>query len=478
MATGDLKRNLERALNALATTKYGKKVDLDGLKTGDPSALLPLLHFAIVEFSQPLSRFAYEKGYNLIAKTDKRFIEGAFKFLRDELGYRSTLNVLQFFSTGYAERKLMLLCDVIKLAVAKHELLRREMGRDAGTIGSARKRETPPTRSTRQTQSQPAPAPRSRVTKQVVSAKREEVKPQTGRPQQYQQLPHLQKFQQSQEDENDEDGGEPAPQQQPVPAAHPRPLREDNTCEFESVPPPSAPSQLRRMSDLELTARKKQPARKPAQRMSCDNNQYQMLEHTREQSMAKPTTPQDFYSLVEVVGNLEAKLDEALRGLSDRMHAIELKIENLQDVSYQPPPAHYPEVAPEEQLFADRQEPYFVDGGGVESGGDFPQPVEYFAEEPEGDYPFQKPPQAPPSDDDFPLAQDEEEQLPLQDDFAEGGDTAGWQESGADVGVDSDVGAYATPETFPMGAASAGMNAYGFRRAYPPSPYDDGGAYS
>jgi hypothetical protein len=43
--------------------------------------------------------------------------------LRQEFEYQPSIRVSQFFGNGYAEQKLLFLCDVLKMCKSKHQLL-------------------------------------------------------------------------------------------------------------------------------------------------------------------------------------------------------------------------------------------------------------------------------------------------------------------------------------------------------------------
>ncbi len=46
--------------------------------------------------------------------------------MRNEFNYRPALNLSQFFTVGFAERKLILVCDLIKLCKRKHNELSKQ----------------------------------------------------------------------------------------------------------------------------------------------------------------------------------------------------------------------------------------------------------------------------------------------------------------------------------------------------------------
>lgn len=94
---------------------------------GYPEEFLPLIHFALLGFSRLLARSLASLGFELYGKSDLRFMDGVYKVdsllaldslsalanaslkvLRDEFNYFPRLSREQFFSTGYAEQKMLL----------------------------------------------------------------------------------------------------------------------------------------------------------------------------------------------------------------------------------------------------------------------------------------------------------------------------------------------------------------------------------
>ncbi|GIL45501.1 hypothetical protein Vafri_2721 [Volvox africanus] len=127
MSTGDLNGNLQRLLRELRAIKCPADVDEVGLRLGDPVALLPLFNFTLLKFSRHVARFIVRHGFELAGKTDQRFVESCFKLFRDVLNVRTVLTPAQFFEHGYAERKVLLLCDVIAVCKKLHnEEVRQE----------------------------------------------------------------------------------------------------------------------------------------------------------------------------------------------------------------------------------------------------------------------------------------------------------------------------------------------------------------
>ncbi|KAJ3061930.1 Centrosomal protein of 44 kDa, partial [Podochytrium sp. JEL0797] len=127
-ATGDLRNNIAKVLSELKLLQYAGPFDPNSLSTGDPSAFLPLLHFVLLESDATLAAHFAHKAHTLHAKRDGRFVDSVYKLLRDEFGYKPVLSREQFFSNGFAERKLLFVLDVARLCRNLREDLARGKG--------------------------------------------------------------------------------------------------------------------------------------------------------------------------------------------------------------------------------------------------------------------------------------------------------------------------------------------------------------
>lgn len=114
MATGDLKNNLGVLKTELRHVQYTQPLDVAKLSVGDPVAILPLLHYILLDFSPFVARFLAQRGYDLYGKKDVRFLETIYRILRDEFQHRPVLTKAQFFTMGFAERKLQMLALICK----------------------------------------------------------------------------------------------------------------------------------------------------------------------------------------------------------------------------------------------------------------------------------------------------------------------------------------------------------------------------
>ena len=126
---GDLPANVERLRGELRRARYDGELSLDAVSSGDPTPFLPLLHFILLGFSKSVAHWLAELGYELYAKSDLRFVETVYRLARQELNYRHSLTCKQFFkATGFAERKVLFVFDLLLLIKKKHTELQREAG--------------------------------------------------------------------------------------------------------------------------------------------------------------------------------------------------------------------------------------------------------------------------------------------------------------------------------------------------------------
>ena len=124
MTTGDLKNNLRKFDAELKLINYVSELDIEGLSIGRPSAFLPILHFVLTEFSIELAQYFYSKDYELLGKSDKNFVSVIYRILRDEFNTKPPLTREQFFTLGFAERKLQFATTVIQLCRRRSDMLK------------------------------------------------------------------------------------------------------------------------------------------------------------------------------------------------------------------------------------------------------------------------------------------------------------------------------------------------------------------
>ncbi|KAL9961575.1 hypothetical protein ACROYT_G030537 [Oculina patagonica] len=130
MTTGDLKNNLRKLVSEVKQIHYPQsELDIKGVAQGIPKAFLPIVHYVFLDYSIALAQYFASKEYELYGKTDLRFMEAVYKVLRDEFGYKPQLTREQFLTIGFAERKIILLCAILKLLREKHDELKSKSGK-------------------------------------------------------------------------------------------------------------------------------------------------------------------------------------------------------------------------------------------------------------------------------------------------------------------------------------------------------------
>ena len=131
MATGDLKNNLRKFHTELRLINYVCDLDIEGLSIGRPSAFLPVLHFVLTEYSVELAQYFYSKDYEVLGKNDKNFLSVIYRIVRDEFDTKPPLTKEQFFTIGFAERKLQFATSLIQLCRKKGEGMRPKKKKNA-----------------------------------------------------------------------------------------------------------------------------------------------------------------------------------------------------------------------------------------------------------------------------------------------------------------------------------------------------------
>ena len=92
---GDLNNSLEKLKSELRSMRFPSlsAVTVDLFQDGLPPVFLPILHFALLEYSPEVATFLSDAGFDLHAKNDFRFMESAYKLLVNELSYRPSITV-------------------------------------------------------------------------------------------------------------------------------------------------------------------------------------------------------------------------------------------------------------------------------------------------------------------------------------------------------------------------------------------------
>ena len=86
---GDIRANFEKLKQELRTIKYVVPVEQGQVFDGIPLGFLPIIHHAFLVYSPFVAWFIAEKGFELQAKTDYRFMENTYKLLLNDFdGYK------------------------------------------------------------------------------------------------------------------------------------------------------------------------------------------------------------------------------------------------------------------------------------------------------------------------------------------------------------------------------------------------------
>jgi Centrosomal spindle body, CEP44 len=125
MSLGDLHNNREKLRAELRVIKYNDPIDIKGLSEGEATSILPIIHYCLLSYSKVFAEYIVDQGFDIMTKNDFNFLESVFKLLRQKFNYRPVLKIGQFLATGYAERKIMMLLDLIKMVKTRTNELTR-----------------------------------------------------------------------------------------------------------------------------------------------------------------------------------------------------------------------------------------------------------------------------------------------------------------------------------------------------------------
>ena len=82
-AKGDIRANYEKLKIELRQIKFLTPLEQGQVIDGIPLAFLPIVHHALLIYSPLVAKFISEKGFELQAKSDYRFIQNTYKMLLD-----------------------------------------------------------------------------------------------------------------------------------------------------------------------------------------------------------------------------------------------------------------------------------------------------------------------------------------------------------------------------------------------------------
>lgn len=90
-AVGDIKNNLEKLRSELRSIKYPHQLDEAQVEAGIPVVYLPIYHFSLLMYSTEVANYITEKGFELYAKNDMRFMESLYKLFVSHFNYKPAL---------------------------------------------------------------------------------------------------------------------------------------------------------------------------------------------------------------------------------------------------------------------------------------------------------------------------------------------------------------------------------------------------
>lgn len=93
LSIGDIHNNFEKLKQDLRSIKYPHQLTLDQVQEGLPPLFLPIIHHALLEFSPLVASHIQEKGFDLFAKNDCRFMESVYKLLLTHFSYKPAITV-------------------------------------------------------------------------------------------------------------------------------------------------------------------------------------------------------------------------------------------------------------------------------------------------------------------------------------------------------------------------------------------------
>lgn len=118
MATGDIRNNLKMLSAEIRSVKTPSAlVNLEGMMAGDPEVYLPIYDYLFQWYSTRLANEILRKDLKLPPYKHNRtkFLETMYLVLRELFQWKPPLSTSQFFSSGFAEKKIIMCRDIVKL---------------------------------------------------------------------------------------------------------------------------------------------------------------------------------------------------------------------------------------------------------------------------------------------------------------------------------------------------------------------------
>jgi hypothetical protein len=118
--------NAERMIREAGKMRYTGALSVEDVLRGSAAPFIALVRHAVLGFSPDVADLAVSRECALAGSTGRKFIECAWRFVKEELAYRPSLSAEQFCADGaFAERKCITVTDIARLCRAKHDQLHR-----------------------------------------------------------------------------------------------------------------------------------------------------------------------------------------------------------------------------------------------------------------------------------------------------------------------------------------------------------------
>uniref|UniRef100_A0A224YJP6 Centrosomal protein of 44 kDa n=1 Tax=Rhipicephalus zambeziensis TaxID=60191 RepID=A0A224YJP6_9ACAR len=118
MATGDIRNNLKMLSAEIRSVKTPSAlVNLEGMMAGDPEVYLPVYDYLFQWYSTRLANEILRRDLKLppYKHNKTKFLETMYLVLRELFQWKPPLSTSQFFSSGFAEKKIIMCRDIVKL---------------------------------------------------------------------------------------------------------------------------------------------------------------------------------------------------------------------------------------------------------------------------------------------------------------------------------------------------------------------------
>ena len=98
---GDLQGNVQRVVDHLGQIAYHREVSARLLRGGERSTLLPILHYALLDYSPHVAALVSARGFDLYGRDDASFTLAVFRLATLHLGLKPGLQAQQFLAMGF-----------------------------------------------------------------------------------------------------------------------------------------------------------------------------------------------------------------------------------------------------------------------------------------------------------------------------------------------------------------------------------------